>query len=251
MRISEIVKKMMEEYNYGSSDCFYTFSNAQYDAMQRKSEEKRANLYTFNNDRYRATQINNVDEITDILNEMNGAATPHENIDVIKRTFNKVIESSITDEVFPEDKYTISYDFITKGIELLTSVFVEALLSPKLLMVFYVNQEIMGSDGIKNWDLEYLLEAFIEIIQAIVNELLEIIIQKLMEFVMEKLKELLAAAVKLLLMEQLEYYARLMAQMIKACSFRLPSNPNLASTLDVVDYADIDPIENDQPLDKC
>ena len=61
---------------------------------------------------------------------------------------------------------------------------------------------------------------------------------------MEKLQELLAAAAKLLLLEQLEYYTRLMAQMIKACAFRLPKNPNLASTLDYVDYADIDPNES-------
>ena len=243
MRISEIVKKMIEEQDFGSSDCFYTFSNAEYDAMQEKSELKRSQLYPFQDDRNRASYVPNVNEICDILNEMNNGATQEENISVISRALTQA-SASITDEVLPEDKYSVEFDFITKGIELLTSVFVEALLTPKLLMVFYVNQKIMGENNIKNWDLQYLLDAFIGIIQAIINELLEIIVQKLLQFVMEKLQELLAAAAKLLLLEQLEYYTRLMAQMIKACAFRLPKNPNLASTLDYVDYADIDPNES-------
>jgi uncharacterized protein YrzB (UPF0473 family) len=249
MRISEIVKKMLEEENYGSSDCFYTFSNEEYDRMQSESELKRAQLYPFQDIQNKATKVSSANDIMGLLSEIDNNASLEENVSTISRALTQA-SAKITEEALPEDKYALELDFITKGIELITSIFVEALLSPKLLMVFLVNQKIMGGENAKDWDLEYLLDAFLNVIMALVDELLEIIIQKLLEFVMEKIQDLLLAAARLLLLEQVEYYARLMAQMLKACMFKLPNNPNLASTLDYVDYADIDP-NSEAPAKEC
>jgi hypothetical protein len=247
MRVSELVKKMMEEQNYASSDCFYTFSNAEYDAMQEKSELMRHNLYPFQNDRYKATDVSDNNELNNILNEIDSNASLEENVDIINRAFNQA-SAIISKEALPEDKYAVEFDFITKAIELVTSIFVESLLSPKLLMVFYVNQKIMGGDDKKSWNIEYLIDAFLNVIMSLISELIEIILFKLLEYAKDKLKYLFEETAKLLLLEQVEFYYRLLSQMIKACSFRLPNNPNLASTLDNVDYADIDP--NDNPLPK-
>jgi NTP pyrophosphatase (non-canonical NTP hydrolase) len=117
-------------------------------------------------------------------------------------------------------------------------------------MVFLVNQKIMGGESAKDWDLEYLLNSFFNVIVSLIDELIDIITKKLLEFVMEKIADLLSAAARLLLLEQIEYYSRLMSQMIKACMFKLPNNPNLASTLDYVDYADIDP-NSEAPAKEC
>ena len=248
MRVSELVKKMMEEQNYASSDCFYTFSNAEYDAMQEKSELMRHNLYPFQNDRYKATDVSDNNELNNILNEIDSNASLEENVDIINRAFNQA-SSIVSKEALPEDKYAVEFDFITKAIELVTSIFVESLLSPKLLMVFYVNQKIMGDGDKKSWNIEYLIDAFLNVIMSLISELIEIILFKLLEYAKEKLKYLFEETAKLLLLEQVEFYYRLLSQMIKASSlFRLPNNPNLASTLDNVDYADIDP--NDNPLPK-
>ena len=80
-----------------------------------------------------------------------------------------------------------------------------------------------------------------------ISEIINMILKKLLDFVLEKVKLLLAAAVKLLMLEQIEYYTRLLRQMLENCAFRLPKRPLLDSTLDNVDYADID--KNDKPIE--
>lgn len=242
LRISEVVKKMVETNGYSISDCFYTFSNEEYDSMLEKSELKRANLYPFQDETNKAVNLSDVD-VYGTLNEYNDNATLEENIDVIKRTVNNV-SATVTQESLPEDKYSMELDFIHKAIEMLVSVLVESLITPKLLFIFAINKKIMGDDGPKNWSLEYILKAFENIIMGLVNEIVDMLLQELLTYVMKKIKELLEGIAKILLLEQIEFYTRLMSQMLKACSFKLPKNPNLASTLDYVDYADID--ENDK-----
>lgn len=244
MRISEIVKNMLETNGYESTNCFFTFSNEQYNRMQEESELKRAQLYPFQDERYRARKVQNED-VYSVLNEFDSHATLEENISVVNRAITNA-SATITQESLPEDKYSFGFNFITQAVEMLTSIFVEALLSPKLLLVFLVNQKIMGEEGMKNMDLEKIIQAFLDIIMSMISELIDMILKKLLEYVMEKVRELLEAAAKLLALEQIEYYVRLLRQMLENCAFALPSNPNLASTLDVVDYADIDP--NDKPI---
>lgn len=105
---------------------------------------------------------------------------------------------------------------------------------------------MIGEELPKKWSIEDILRTFSDIITNIVNQIHDMILKELMEFVMKKIEDVLGNVVKILTMEQIEYYTRLMSLMLKACSFKLPKNPNLASSLDNVDYADID--ENDKPV---
>lgn len=244
MRISEIVKKLLETNGYESSDCFFSFSNDTFNRMQEKSELKRANLYPFQDEGNRAFNVKDAD-VYSVLNDYDSEATLEENISVVNRAITSAT-ATISNEVYPEDKYNCEFDLITKGVEMITSIFVEALLSPKMLLVFAVNQKIMGEEMPKNLNIEKLLESFLDIIIAMVSEIIEMIIKKLLDFVMEKVKSLLSAAAKILLLEQLNYYTSLIRQMLENCAFSLPKNPNLVSTLDNVDYADID--ANDKPI---
>ena len=235
---------MLETNGYETSDCFYTFSNEEYDKMQEESELKRAQLYTFQDEKNKSINVDEND-VYSILNEFNSKATLEENISVINRTITKAT-ATISQEMMPENKYSGEFNFITQSIEVLAAIFVEALLSPKLLMVLAINQKIMGEDMPKDITMEKMLESFLNIIVAMINEIIDMILKKLLEVVLEKVKMLLEAAKKILIFEQVEYYVRLMSKMIQACMFKLPNNPNLVSTLDNVDYADID--INDTPI---
>jgi hypothetical protein len=241
----------MTENRFASSDCFYTFSNAEYDAMQEKSELQRANLYPFQGYSNNAKQMPTSEELCSVLNEMNSDTSIEGSVDVITRAINNVSANITEESGLDSDKYSVEFDFISKAVEMIVASFVEAMLTPKMLLVFLVNKKLMGEASGK-WDVEYLLDAFFNIIVAMVNEAIDMLVKKLLDFVMEKIKELLEAAAKLLLWEYVEFYARLLSQMIKACSFRLPNNPNLASTLDNVNYADIEPLSEDSmPISEC
>ena len=244
-RISQIVKELVESSGYASSDCFYSFSNDEFNRMQEEAELKRSQLYAFNDVRHRASKVSDKD-VYSTLNEFNTKATLESNISVISRTINSAT-ATVSKEVFPEDKYNFEFNFITQAIEMIASIFVEALLTPKLLMVFAINQKIMGEEMPKDINFEKLLQAFLDIIISMISEIINMILKKLLDFVLEKVKLLLAAAVKLLMLEQIEYYTRLLRQMLENCAFRLPKRPLLDSTLDNVDYADID--KNDKPIE--
>ena len=248
MRLSQIVKKMLDDtYGYKSTDCFYSFSNAEYEAMQEQSELKRANLYPFHTDRYNATQVRNGVDVYGILNEMNSASdsTLEKNISIVSSALTQVT-ATVSQEVLPEDKYSFEFDFISQAIEMITTIFVEALLSPKILLILLINQKMIGEEGPSEWRLEDIINAFLNVIMSMISQLIEMLIQRLLEFVMELLRDLLAAGARILMLEQIEYYMRLMDAMLKACRFTLPKNPDLVSTLDNVNYADID--INDQPI---
>lgn len=244
MRVSEVVKKILETNGYESSDCFFSFSNETFNRMEEESELKRSQLYPFQDESNRGLKVNDNDVYL-ILNDYSANATLEENISVISRTLTSA-SATISEEVLPEDKYNFDFNFIMKGVEMITSIFVEALLSPKMVLILTINQEIMGKGMPKDLDLEKLLNALMNIIYAMITEIVEMIIKKLLDFVMEKVKQLLAGAIQILLLEKFNYYTSLIRQMIENCAFALPRNPNLSSTLDVVDYADIDP--NNRPI---
>ena len=63
---------------------------------------------------------------------------------------------------------------------------------------------------------------------------------------MDIVSEIIEKLSSMLVLEQIDYYTRLMVGLLKACNIRLPKRDNLSSSLDYVDYADIDEI--DKPI---
>ena len=247
MRISEIVKNIVESTAYEVSDCFYTFSNDRYNEMLNDAELKRSQQYPFN-DNGLSTSTPNASDFSEILNEYRDNASLQENVDVFTRAFNKVT-SDITKEVLPTDKYKINFNIITEALKTLTSILVESLITPKVILLFEINRRMMGNEG-EIVDIEDLLKSLNGLIVAIVKELRDLILQELINFVMKFLLELLSVIKDEIIKEQLEYYRKLMKLLWEACAFKASHRKNLDSELDHVDYADIDEIE--KPLeDNC
>lgn len=244
MRIAEIVKNIVESTAYEVSDCFYSFDNAKYDAMLRDAELKRSKMYV-NSDGNKQSKIVDISESLDILNEFDNNATLNENKEVISRAITQAT-ASITEEVLPEDKYSIQFNFVENLINSLVIVLVETLITPKFVLLYEVNRNLMGQfdfDKYKDYDIEYFLKSIEGLLVSIVKELRDIILQKLLEWCLKILMELNLRAAELLIKEQLEYYSKLMKLLFKACSFKSSRRAALDSELDHVDYADIDEID--------
>lgn len=240
MRIAEIVKNIVESTAYEVSDCFYTFDNTKYDKMLNDAELKRSQLYVNTEDNKSAKQ--NIDTSAyDILNEFDNNATLNENKEVIKRAITQAT-ATITQEVLPEDKYSIECNIVSESIRVLVVLLVETLLTPKLVMLFEVNRRLMGQQYTI-----YNIEDFIESIQgllvSIISEIRDLILQQLLDWCIKILVDLNVKAVELLVKEQLEYYSRLMKLLFKACSFKASHRSPLDTKLDVVEYPDIDEID--------
>lgn len=239
-KISEIVKKVIESTDYTASDCFFSFSNEKYESMLHEAELKRSQLYEFNDSVERNVKLN-PNEIFDILSEFDNNGTLVENSEVIKRTFlraSDIISSGANDE----DKYNIKIGFISDIIKSLVTIIVESLLTPKVVLLFKINKELMGGD--KDLTFEEFLSSIITLLVDIVKEIRDLVLNEILQWAKEILGKLIERMAELLFLEQIEYYHRLMKLLFKACSFKLKRND---SQIDLVDYADIDkPI--DQPI---
>ena len=243
MRISEIVKNIIESTAFEASDCFYSFSNDKYNDMLEKSELKRSQGYTFADSSTHVTNVS-LDDAYSILSEFNDNATLNENKDVITRAITTAT-ATITSEVLPEDKYNVKLNLIQELIRGLVTIIVESLLTPKIILLFEVNKQLMGGHD-ENLSIEDFLNAISGLITSIVVEIRDIILNELLNWAKSILNDLLSKLSSILALEQVDYYTRLMVSLLEACKIHSLNRKLLETQLDTVYYADIDEI--DKPI---
>lgn len=253
-QIVEIVKKIVEGNDYEVSDCFFTFSNEEIDKMTREAELQRANDIPFG---YGATNVNDteLDQIYDILDAFEDSATLEESVDVFKNLMNQV---SVTIQPETKDRVNNNFGFNTKiglaivqeFIKNLVMVVVDALLSPKVLIMIALNQKLCGKLSYEkcNSTMDWLMQ-MTGLITSIVKEIRDLILGMLLEFTMKKITELLIKLNTSLVIEQLMVYRSIIKQLLEACSFG--GGSLIPTELDKVDYADIDANDNQPTTDKC
>jgi hypothetical protein len=240
-QVKEIIKSIINTDDSEISDCFFTFDNSKYDALLQKTQEKKAKQQKFGN----VTRDSGVfDSVKEILAEYDTKTELHEQMDVLHRAIAQaaVTISEGSDE---KDQYGIKYAFVFDLIENLVLAIVNAILSPKVMMLLEVNQQLMGG----TWEkitFKDILTAMQSIIVAIINEVKDLIIQELLKLVLDKLRPIIEMLSSFIVRERLDDIAEAMAEIIRNCPiiwFKF-GNQNLETKLDTVDYADIDVSSN-------
>ena len=235
--IKEIIKNIINQDESLADSCYFTFDNSKYDALLRKSEEKRAKQYDFGNTTNKSGTFENVAEI---LAEYDNATTLEQQINVINRALTQA-SVNISDGVDEAEKYGIKFGFVTDLVENLMLAVVNSVLTPKVLMLLEVNRQIMGGSW-KAFTMKDLLVSMSNIIVGLVREVRDLVIQELLKFVLKQLEPLIQALESIIVREQIENYTELINDIIRNCptvwfSF---GNLNQETKLDTVDYADID-----------
>jgi hypothetical protein len=250
-KIKEIIKNIINSDDSSVEDCYFSFDNEKYDQLLRLSEERRAKQYNFGNSTNTSATF---EEVRDILKEYDDASTLEEQVDVISRAITQA-SVTISDGVNESDKYGVQFGFVFDLIENLVLAIVNAVLTPKVLMLLEVNRQIMGG----NWEaftIEDLLEAMQGIIVMIIKEVRDLIIQELLKLVLKYLEPLKEMIESIILREQIENYTEAINDIIRNCPVIWFSfgNQDLETKLDTVDYADIDVSStraDDKPINNC
>lgn len=246
-RIVEVIKNMITADTYTSSDCFESFSNDKYDSMARKTEQKKAQGYHFEGTN-RTASINTT-QIQNILNEYdNPDLTPNEQFDVLNRAFTQVT-ASITAATEGKESWDVKFNIIYQLIQELVFTIVESILTPKILMILMVNKHIIDSDSKNKGNvLDNLMTVILDIIKEIIKQIKDTLLSQLLEFVLGYLKPKFKELADLVYKEYIEQYRDQLTALIKAFGFGR-GRKGIDTKLDVVDYADIDPIKGEN-LDK-
>lgn len=253
MRIFQIVKEILESEDQELNDCFFSFSNDKFANMLHDAEVKRAHRYPFGDSLDSNVKISESD-ILENLDKFKDTATKQEQVDILTKTFSQGA-GFLAQNILPEDRLNIRKDFIINALSVLGVVIFEALVSPKMLLLFEVNNRLMdtGEDEIRYPTLEELLKKFASLITSIISEIQKMIIEQIIGMIMPKIEELMLELAKMLTLEQITIYKELIMKLIKACSFSFPmfgKRANLDSNIDIVQYADIDPVEKPK-TDNC
>lgn len=242
-----MVKSVVETDDTVVSDCFFTFSNADYDKMLQKSELAREGLYAMNTDNPTGVKID-AESILNSLNTINEGSS--------KETVQSVIEGSLTEiskmlsDVSYEEKDKLNFgaeiNFIENIMNNLAYVITMSILSPKVYLLLAINLQLLGQQTNFNINdfIDMHRQLIVQILRAVRDALIQYLVDELMKILADLAKEV---AVKLTI-EQAQYYMRLIKKLIDC--FRRNRN-TLDFNTDDVDYADILQEEEEPKEDEC
>lgn len=245
-KIQEIIKKAVVMDDLQVSDCYFSFSNEEYNRMLKNSELNRYNMRTNGNGYFET----NPTSILDQLGNINSQSTLHEDKATITKTLQGITATPAQD---PSSTFTfgVSYDWQVELLRMLVYPFVRPLFTPKIIFLLMLNKKIMGSfeDIDTSTFVEDLLNGMHAIILDIVIKLKNMLIDMFISYILDKLAPLLALFASKLILEALKMYKDLLFEIFRGCGLSI-WNPfgwkPLESTLDNVNYADIELKENEQ-----
>lgn len=242
-----MVKSVVETDDTVVSDCFFTFSNTDYDKMLQESELAREGLYAMNTDNPTGVKVD-AESILNSINTINEGSS--------KETVQSVIEGSLTEiskmlsDVSYEEKDKLNFgaeiNFIENIMNNLAYVITMSILSPKVYLLLAINLQLLGQQTNFNINdfIEMHRQLIVQILRAVRDALIQYLVDELMKILADLAKEV---AVKLTI-EQAQYYMRLIRKLIDC--FRRKRG-TLDFNIDNVDYADILQEEEEPKEDEC
>ena len=245
-KIKEIIKSIIESEDSEINDCYFTFDNKKYDALLQRAQERKAKGYKFGGT---STEIGVFDSVMDILAEYDAETEEHKQIEVLHRAITQAAVT-LTDGLNEVDSYDTRYGFIFDLVSNLVLSIVMSLLSPKVLMLLEINQQLMGGA----WEkitFDELLLSMQTIIADIVKEVSDLVEKELLKFVIQQLQSLKEKLLEIITRERLEDITNAIQRLMRHNSLDglyLPyqtirsifGDILVDTNLDMVDYADID-----------
>ena len=244
----KMVKGVIENDDVVINDCFFTFSNEDYDNMLKKSELTREKLYAMNVNNPTGVTIDK-ESVLETLNSINDAASK-ENIQSVIEGSLIELSKQISDVNYTDNSgwnFGAQINFIENIINNLAYVITMSILSPKVYLLFAINLKILGRESTAT--LDELIEKQKEMLVGIIR----LIRDKIIEYLLNELTKILAdlssrVAIKLTA-EQAMYYADLIRRLYSCITFGGNDN-DLDFNVDNVDYADIYD-EESAPQEEC
>ena len=252
--VSKMVRMITESDDLVVSDCFFSFSNADYDMMSRKAELRRAGLLTFNGNETSAVKVN-AEEILSKINEIDDKASEEKIESVIEGSLIDISKQLTNTEYKINDKvnFGVQMDFIENIMNSLAYTLVMSVLSPKVYLLLLLNLKIIGRES--NFNLEEFLGQYKQLIADIIRSIRDQLLNYLQQELMILISDLVKALTVKLSLEQAKYYARLIKQLIDAFKLlkrKRKQNTNIDFNIDDVDYADIlDDEEQESKNNNC
>ena len=245
--INKMVSAVIESDDAVVNDCFFSFSNNDYNSMLQKSEYNKMGLYSSDGTNTSGVTID-ADSLLQKLNGIDASATKEEINTIIKGSITELSKQLSKVDYLETDQlnFGLQINFIEKLMNNLANVIVQSILSPKVYLLILINLKLLGQD------VNFNLEGFIEKFKQLITSLLRAIRDYLINYLVDKLMSILSDLVKEIAIrmniEQAQYYARLLKKLIDCIKSK---GNGMDFNIDNVDYADIYQQEAENNTDKC
>ena len=243
-RINTIIKKALEEDDATVEDCFFSFSNDEYNEALKNMELQKYNAKQLNSETSPAIKIDENFGLN-AINEINSMATLNEKISTITKTVYDISAIPAQDAAIEiSDKLSLSYNekWINDVVMALVMPLAKAILTPKVMLLFLINFQIMGMININdikslNDVMDLILKKMIAIIISLVRYIKDKIIEFLLKLFFDVAEELIVKEGILILKEKLDAWLTLLAEAISCIP--LFNFGKVLTEIDDVNYADI------------
>lgn len=240
---------------YGDySDCFYKFSNEEYDKMIEEAIKKHAGVYNYNGVDYEI----DYNTVMKAIDDINDAATPEELQSAIANAItasansiggnNRSSSMSIgytENDANVDENYTpyvsLGLDVIKRLLNETVTQIVMQVLSPKVAILFKINSVIMGNMDPQSDGWENFMKDSKTLIVNLVLEVKDMLIKQMMQWLLSELKPFLELFVSRVVLEAVRDYVELLSQLVRLCGLLGGSNygGNYIGDFDFIDLGDV------------
>lgn len=238
--IENIIKSVIETDDAVVSDCFFSFSNEDYEKMLHKAELRKAGFFTVNGEENSNATLT-AESVLSSLDNISDTSTKEEINTVIEGGLREISASlgggDDSGKSKPDLDYEVSFNFIENLLTNLTYVITTTVLSPKVYLLIAINQQIVGEQP--KGSLLTFMESHRRMLVDIIREIKDAIMEWLRGKVMEIVGDIAGLLQLKFANEQLDYYRDLLKKMFK-CFQMHKGRENLKDfNIANVDYADI------------
>jgi hypothetical protein len=142
--------------------------------------------------------------------------------------------------------------FLKKVLKAILSSIVESIFTPQLILIIYMNFELLGiskdSESFLNADLgkilNFILNKMFRLLKSIVIFVLNKVLELLLELLLKKVLPKILKYKCLLILEQIEYWMKVLIAAINCLPLYKFNLPKYISQIEDVQYADIENTQN-------
>lgn len=252
-QIQKIIKKIIESEDDESviNDCYFDFSNEEYDALLLETEKKRLE---FNDFSYGNKLQLSSSKILDNLSGITSESSLQEIKDSIKTTIFSFTEEAANDangNSYNSDvKNNTKRDVINRILNEITTNIVISVLSPKVMLLMEFNKYVFGVNNKDNTKVtnpgEYFQKEIMGTMQGLIVSIIKKVVNLVMtyfyNFAIDAFKKMAEAFMIDLLLEKIQLYKRLLERLYSDYKIWLSSmtkKTTSTNNIDDVTYADI------------
>lgn len=246
-KLTKVINNAIEADDMEINDCYYTFSNDDYNRMLNETLMQKYQSKTYGDETIKSTDID-IEDLQNKLKEINSASTSVEKTTKITKLVNDL---TATPGVDGDTSYgvnaSVNNGWLKELINAIVTPLAKSILTPQVMLLFLINFHELGLINLKNiignndelmsFFLNKMMTAIVSIVKYVKDKIIELLL-KLLE---EKLIPLIEKYFVMVFKERYEYWIILLQEAITSCALIRFKRNKTQSQIDEVDYADIIP----------